>query len=175
MLFSVSQAVDDMNGKELNGNSIYVGRAQKRVERQAELKLKFDQIKQDRIQHYQVLLNCLKMEIVIRWLLDDFHCLRYINFPSLMFLFLIIGFSLSSLLAESPQSTLCGTSSAVSWSAPRVWLLFYWSWAREEPLWWVINPTQIHIPHYSHITFFFYISPHSSRNTHYLSAISLFY
>ena len=66
MLFSVSQAVDDMNGKELNGRTIYVGRAQNRVERQAELKRKFEQIQQDRIQRYQVLLNCLKMEIVIR-------------------------------------------------------------------------------------------------------------
>ena len=65
-LFSVSQAVDDMNGKELNGKNIYVGRAQKRLERQGELKRKFDQIKQDRIQRYQVLLSCLNMEIVIR-------------------------------------------------------------------------------------------------------------
>ena len=66
MLFSVSQAVDDMNGKELNGKNIYVGRAQNRVERQAEHKRKFHQNKQDGIQRYQVLLNCLKMEIVIR-------------------------------------------------------------------------------------------------------------
>ncbi|XP_060930030.1 polyadenylate-binding protein 1-like isoform X1 [Limanda limanda] len=47
------KAVDDMNGKELNGKNIYVGRAQKRLERQGELKRKFDQIKQDRIQRYQ--------------------------------------------------------------------------------------------------------------------------
>ena len=63
MLFSVSQAVDDMNGKELNGKNIYVGRAQKRLERQGELKRKFDQIKQDRIQRYQVLLNSLKLSL----------------------------------------------------------------------------------------------------------------
>lgn len=49
------QAVDEMNGKEINGKVIYVGRAQKRLERQGELKRKFDQIKQDRVQRYQVL------------------------------------------------------------------------------------------------------------------------
>ena len=59
MLFTVcSQAVDEMNGKDINGKAIYVGRAQKRLERQGELKRKFDQIKQDRIQRYQVLLFC---------------------------------------------------------------------------------------------------------------------
>ncbi|MGH0186947.1 UNVERIFIED_CONTAM: hypothetical protein FKN15_023419 [Acipenser sinensis] len=42
-----------MNGKELNGRIIYVGRAQKRLERQGELKRKFDQIKQERIHRYQ--------------------------------------------------------------------------------------------------------------------------
>uniref|UniRef100_A0A3B4UP94 Poly(A) binding protein, cytoplasmic 1-like n=1 Tax=Seriola dumerili TaxID=41447 RepID=A0A3B4UP94_SERDU len=47
------KAVDEMNGKEINGKIIYVGRAQKRLERQGELKRKFDQIKQDRIQRYQ--------------------------------------------------------------------------------------------------------------------------
>ncbi|XP_077422559.1 embryonic polyadenylate-binding protein-like isoform X2 [Vanacampus margaritifer] len=47
------KAVDEMNGKELNGKSLYVGRAQKRLERQGELKRRFDQIKQDRIQRYQ--------------------------------------------------------------------------------------------------------------------------
>lgn len=57
LLTLVSQAVEEMNGKEINGKSIYVGRAQKRLERQGELKRKFDQIKQDRIQRYQVLLS----------------------------------------------------------------------------------------------------------------------
>ncbi|KAM4570487.1 embryonic polyadenylate-binding protein isoform X2 [Fundulus heteroclitus] len=47
------KAVDEMNGKEMSGKIIYVGRAQKRLERQGELKRKFDQIKQDRIQRYQ--------------------------------------------------------------------------------------------------------------------------
>uniref|UniRef100_A0A2K6AT08 Polyadenylate-binding protein n=1 Tax=Macaca nemestrina TaxID=9545 RepID=A0A2K6AT08_MACNE len=47
------KAVDEMNGKELNGKQIYVGRAQKKVERQMELKRKFEQMKQDRITRYQ--------------------------------------------------------------------------------------------------------------------------
>uniref|UniRef100_A0A8C0XCE4 RRM domain-containing protein n=1 Tax=Castor canadensis TaxID=51338 RepID=A0A8C0XCE4_CASCN len=42
-----------MNGKELNGKQIYVGRAQKKVEQQMELKRKFEQMKQDRITRYQ--------------------------------------------------------------------------------------------------------------------------
>ena len=51
---SLLKAVEQMNGKELNGRIIYVGRAQKRLERQGELKRKFEQIKQERIHRYQV-------------------------------------------------------------------------------------------------------------------------
>ncbi|KAJ8291088.1 hypothetical protein GJAV_G00021240 [Gymnothorax javanicus] len=47
------KAVDDMNGKEMNGKQVYVGRAQKKVERQTELKRKFEQMKQDRMTRYQ--------------------------------------------------------------------------------------------------------------------------
>ncbi|XP_068602917.1 polyadenylate-binding protein 1A-like [Brachionichthys hirsutus] len=47
------KAVDEMNGKELNGKLIYVGRAQKKVERQTELKRRFEQMKQDRLTRYQ--------------------------------------------------------------------------------------------------------------------------
>nr|XP_020644870.1 polyadenylate-binding protein 1-like isoform X1 [Pogona vitticeps]XP_020644871.1 polyadenylate-binding protein 1-like isoform X1 [Pogona vitticeps] len=47
------KAVDDMNGKEINGRMLYVGRAQKRMERQSELKRKFEQIKQERVSRYQ--------------------------------------------------------------------------------------------------------------------------
>ena len=53
-LFISLQAVDDMNGKELNGRQVYVGRAQKKGERQNELKRKFEQMKQDRMTRYQV-------------------------------------------------------------------------------------------------------------------------
>ncbi|CAO2628766.1 Polyadenylate-binding protein 1 [Lemmus lemmus] len=42
------KAVDEMNGKDLNGKQIYVGRAQKKVERQTELKHKFGQMRQER-------------------------------------------------------------------------------------------------------------------------------
>ncbi|KAM9249842.1 polyadenylate-binding protein 1-like isoform 4-T5 [Dugong dugon] len=47
------KAVMDMNGKEVSGRLLYVGRAQKRVERQSELKRKFEQMKQDRLNRYQ--------------------------------------------------------------------------------------------------------------------------
>ncbi|KFV62515.1 Embryonic polyadenylate-binding protein, partial [Dryobates pubescens] len=43
----------DMNGKEINGRMVYVGRAQKRLERQSELKRKFEQLKQERVSKYQ--------------------------------------------------------------------------------------------------------------------------
>lgn len=46
-----------MNGKEVRGQLLYVGRAQKWAERQNELKRRFQQmkqLKQDRLNHYQV-------------------------------------------------------------------------------------------------------------------------
>ncbi|XP_069505948.1 embryonic polyadenylate-binding protein-like isoform X2 [Ambystoma mexicanum] len=48
-----SKAVSEMNGKEINGRVVYVGRAQKKLERQSELKRKFEVIKQERISRYQ--------------------------------------------------------------------------------------------------------------------------
>nr|XP_058929830.1 LOW QUALITY PROTEIN: polyadenylate-binding protein 4-like [Kogia breviceps] len=48
-----SKTVEEMNGKEISGKVIFVGRAQKKVERQAELKRKFEQLKQERISRYQ--------------------------------------------------------------------------------------------------------------------------
>ncbi|XP_041089927.1 polyadenylate-binding protein 4 isoform X2 [Polyodon spathula] len=48
-----SKAVEEMNGKELSGKQVFVGRAQKKVERQAELKRRFEQLKQERISRYQ--------------------------------------------------------------------------------------------------------------------------
>ncbi|XP_038169800.1 polyadenylate-binding protein 4-like isoform X3 [Arvicola amphibius] len=47
------KAVEEMNGKEMSGKALFVGRAQKKVERQAELKRKFEQLKQERIRRYQ--------------------------------------------------------------------------------------------------------------------------
>lgn len=46
-----------MNGTELNGKTVFVGRAQKKMERQAELKRKFELLKQERISRYQVFIQ----------------------------------------------------------------------------------------------------------------------
>jgi polyadenylate-binding protein len=50
---SARVAVEEKNGLEVNGKAMYVGRAQKKSERTAELKEKFDKIKQERINKYQ--------------------------------------------------------------------------------------------------------------------------
>ncbi|XP_051576200.1 polyadenylate-binding protein 1-like [Myxocyprinus asiaticus] len=47
------RAVDEMNGVELNGRRLYVSRAQKKRERQAELKRRYEKIKQKNITRYQ--------------------------------------------------------------------------------------------------------------------------
>ncbi|XP_052002504.1 polyadenylate-binding protein 4-like [Xyrauchen texanus] len=47
------RAVDEMNGAELNGRRLYVSRAQKKRERHAELKRRYEKTKQERIAHYQ--------------------------------------------------------------------------------------------------------------------------
>jgi len=46
-------AVTELNGKEINGKTIYVGRAQKKAERQMELKKKFEALKMERMSKYQ--------------------------------------------------------------------------------------------------------------------------
>lgn len=43
------KAIEGVNGKVLNGNQLYVGRAQNKAERQSELKHKFEQIKQGKL------------------------------------------------------------------------------------------------------------------------------
>uniref|UniRef100_A0A8C5VVE7 Poly(A) binding protein cytoplasmic 4 n=1 Tax=Microcebus murinus TaxID=30608 RepID=A0A8C5VVE7_MICMU len=48
---AADKAIEKMN--EISGKVIFVGRAQKKVERQAELKRKFEQLKQERISRYQ--------------------------------------------------------------------------------------------------------------------------
>lgn len=50
---AAEKAVTEMNNQEIDGRVLYVGRAQKRAERQAELKDKFDRLKQDRVNRYQ--------------------------------------------------------------------------------------------------------------------------
>ncbi|RWS07780.1 apoptosis-promoting RNA-binding protein TIA-1/TIAR-like protein [Dinothrombium tinctorium] len=48
------KAVNEMSGKDgPNGKTLYVGRAQKKAERQTELKRKFEQYKMERINRYQ--------------------------------------------------------------------------------------------------------------------------
>ncbi|XP_050007313.1 polyadenylate-binding protein 1-like isoform X3 [Alexandromys fortis] len=47
------KAVDHMNGKDVSGQQLFVGRAQKRAERQSELKRRFEQMKQERQNRYQ--------------------------------------------------------------------------------------------------------------------------
>ena len=54
-----SKACDELNGSDIEGKTVYVGRAQKKAERQAELKKKFDALKQERMQRYQGKLRCL--------------------------------------------------------------------------------------------------------------------
>uniref|UniRef100_A0A8C6LGV8 Polyadenylate-binding protein 1 n=1 Tax=Nothobranchius furzeri TaxID=105023 RepID=A0A8C6LGV8_NOTFU len=70
------KAVDDMNGKELNGRQVYVGRAQKKGERQNELKRKFEQMKQDRMTRYQVSRPSLTSQLSFR--------LQYLLFQVMM-------------------------------------------------------------------------------------------
>lgn len=50
---SAQKAVDQYNDKEVDGHIIYVGRAQKKAERHAELKEKFERLKMERINRYQ--------------------------------------------------------------------------------------------------------------------------
>lgn len=46
------KAVEEMNNKELHGRILYVGRAQKKIERQAELRKKFEEQKAQRLNKY---------------------------------------------------------------------------------------------------------------------------
>jgi len=46
-------AIDEMNGKEIDGNPIYVGRAQKKQEREKELKEMFEKLKRERMSKFQ--------------------------------------------------------------------------------------------------------------------------
>uniref|UniRef100_A0A8C5HYU0 Polyadenylate-binding protein n=1 Tax=Gouania willdenowi TaxID=441366 RepID=A0A8C5HYU0_GOUWI len=48
-----NKAVEEMNGTDFNGKTVFVGRAQKKMERQTELKRKFEMLKQERISRYQ--------------------------------------------------------------------------------------------------------------------------
>ena len=52
-------ACDDLNGREVGGKTLFVGRAQKKAERQAELKKKFEMLKMERINRFAQLYICL--------------------------------------------------------------------------------------------------------------------
>jgi len=47
-----AKAVEELNGKEFNGKEIYVGRAQKKAEREAMLRQKFEELRMERIAKY---------------------------------------------------------------------------------------------------------------------------
>eukprot|EP01114_Cavostelium_apophysatum_P003178 TRINITY_DN1294_c0_g1_i1.p1 TRINITY_DN1294_c0_g1~~TRINITY_DN1294_c0_g1_i1.p1 ORF type:complete len:608 (-),score=202.04 TRINITY_DN1294_c0_g1_i1:50-1873(-) len=47
------KAVDEMNGKDFNGKSLFVGRAQKKSEREGELRRKFELMKMEHMAKYQ--------------------------------------------------------------------------------------------------------------------------
>jgi len=50
---AAEKAVEEMNNKQYEGKVMYVGRAQKKAEREAELRQKFEQIKQEQMMKYQ--------------------------------------------------------------------------------------------------------------------------
>ena len=50
---SILQAVDALNGSEVKTCKLYVARAQKKNERQAELREKYEKLKMERLNRYQ--------------------------------------------------------------------------------------------------------------------------
>jgi polyadenylate-binding protein len=50
---AAEDAVQQLNGQEMDGKTVYVGRAQKKNERQQELRRKFEQLKMERMNRYQ--------------------------------------------------------------------------------------------------------------------------
>ncbi|KAF4102685.1 hypothetical protein G5714_015568 [Onychostoma macrolepis] len=69
------RAVEELNRTELSGRRVFVGRAQKRRERQAELKRRFEQIQQERIMRCQgvnLYVKNLSDSVDSEWLLREF-------------------------------------------------------------------------------------------------------
>jgi polyadenylate-binding protein len=50
---AAQRSVDELNNKEVDGKTVFVGRAQKRTEREAELRHKFEQMKLEQLTKYQ--------------------------------------------------------------------------------------------------------------------------
>lgn len=48
-----ARAVDEMNGKEIDGEAVFVGKAQKKAEREKELRAMFEKLKRERLSKYQ--------------------------------------------------------------------------------------------------------------------------
>lgn len=62
---SAASAVEALNGKDINGKELFVGRAQKKAEREAMLRQKFEELRSERISKYQ------GMNLYIKNLADD--------------------------------------------------------------------------------------------------------
>ena len=63
MFLPILQAVEDLHGSAMEGREVYVGRAQKKAERQSELKEKFERIKLERINRFQVNVKIVYWEV----------------------------------------------------------------------------------------------------------------
>ncbi|PSC67282.1 polyadenylate-binding 1 [Micractinium conductrix] len=60
-----ASAVNALNGKDINGKDLFVGRAQKKAEREAMLRAKFDELRAERVAKYQ------GMNLYVKNLHDD--------------------------------------------------------------------------------------------------------
>lgn len=62
---SAAKCVEGLNNKEVGGKTLFCGRAQKKAEREAALKAKMDELRQERIAKYQ------GMNLYVKNLTDD--------------------------------------------------------------------------------------------------------
>lgn len=68
-----AKAVDEMNGKDINGKPVFVGRAQKKAERESELRQKFELMKMEHMAKYQ------GVNLYVKNLDDDFDDTKVIQ------------------------------------------------------------------------------------------------
>jgi len=72
---SAMKAVEAMNGKEMDGKVLYAGKAQKKADRESELRAKYEQLKMERIQKYQsvnLFVKNLSDDVDDEWLRQEF-------------------------------------------------------------------------------------------------------
>nr|CAA81127.1 poly(A)-mRNA binding protein [Anemia phyllitidis] len=100
-----ANAVENLNGKLINEKEWYVGRAQKKSEREAELKAKFEQVRKEKEEKFQGVNLYLKN-------IDD-----SIDDEKLRELFAVFGTVTSCKVMKSPQGQSMG-SGFVTFSAP---------------------------------------------------------